>query len=177
MMMKTYTLALLGLLLMSHATLRAQTQPESQVGSTDTINIVVRRNGKFVARADKNFLMWTPLSAIKSTVDSSLYTFLIKEKQKLGFYDPDNDSRTIFYELYLADTTVYRELTPRDMKRIKPSSISRLVKGLFEHSRGYLIILSDYYPNARLILQQRNGKHYREYKIIKWDVAALPIFL
>ena len=162
---------------MSHATLRAQTQPESQVGSTDTINIVVRRNGKFVARADKNFLMWTPLSAIKSTVDSSLYTFLIKEKQKLGFYDPDNDSRTIFYELYLADTTVYRELTPRDMKRIKPSSISRLVKGLFEHSRGYLIILSDYYPNARLILQQRNGKHYREYKIIKWDVAALPIFL
>ena len=95
-MIKTYTLALLGLLLMSYATLRAQTQLESQVRSTDTINIVVRRNGKFVARADKNFLMWTPLSAIKSTVDSSLYTFLIKEKQKLGFYDPDNDSRTIF---------------------------------------------------------------------------------
>ena len=176
-MMKTYTLALLGLLLMSYATLRAQTQPESQVRSTDTINIVVRRNGKFVARADKNFLMWTPLSAIKSTVDSSLYTFLIKEKQKLGFYDPDNDSRTIFYNLYLADTTVYRELTPRDMKRIKPSSISRLVKGIPEFGRGYLIILSDYYPNVRLILQQRNRKRYREYKIIKWDGAELPIIL
>ena len=176
-MIKTYTLALLGLLLMSYATLRAQTQLESQVRSTDTINIVVRRNGKFVARADKNFLMWTPLSAIKSTVDSSLYTFLIKEKQKLGFYDPDNDSRTIFYNLYLADTTVYRELTPRDMKRIKPSSISKLVKGIFEHSRGYRILLSDYYPNVRLILQQRNGKRYREYKIIKWDGAELPLIL
>lgn len=137
-MMKTYALTLLGLLLMSYATLRAQPQPKNQVGSTDTINIVVRKNGKFLARADKNFLMWTPLSAIKSTVDSSLYTFLIKEKQKLGFYDPDNDSRTIFYNLYLADTTVYRELTPRDMKRIKPSSISKLVKGIFEHSRGDL---------------------------------------
>ena len=176
-MMKTYTLALLGLLLMSYATLRAQTQLESQVRSTDTINIVVRRNGKFVARADKNFLMWTPLSAIKPTVDSCLYSFLIEETQKLGFYDPDNDSRTIFYELYLADTTVYRELMPRDMKRIKPSSISRLVKGIFEHSHGYLIILSDYYPNVRLILQQRNGKRYREYKIIKWDGAELPIIL
>jgi len=157
--------------------LGAQTQPESQIRSMDTINIVVRRNGKFLARADKNFLMWTPLSAIKSTVDSSLYTFLIKEKQKLGFYDPDNDSRTIFYNLYLADTTVYRELTPRDMKRIKPSSISKLVKGIFEHSREYLVILSDYYPNVRLILQQRNGKRYREYKIIKWDVGELPIVL
>ena len=176
-MMKTYTLALLGLLLMSYATLRAQTQPECQVRSTDTINIVVRRNGKFVARADKNFLMWTPLSAIKSTVNSSLYTFLIKEKQKLGFYDPDNDSRTILYNLYLADTAVYRELTPRDMKRIKPSSISKLVKGILEHSRGYLIILSDYYPNVRLILQQRNGKRYREYKIIKWDGVVLPLIL
>lgn len=175
--MKTYTLALLGLLLMSHATLHAQTQPESQIRSTDTINIVVRRNGKFVARADKNFLMWTPLSAIKSTVDSSLYTFLIKEKQKLGFYDPDNDSKTIFYNLYLADTAVYRELTHRDMKRIKPSSISKSVKGIPEFGSGYRIILSDYYPNVRLILQQRNGKRYREYKIIKWDVVALPIVL
>ena len=177
MIMKTYTLALLGLLLMSHATLHAQTQPESQIRSTDTINIVVRRNGKFVARADKNFLMWTPLSAIKSTVDSSLYTFLIKEKQKLGFYDPDNDSKTIFYNLYLADTAVYRELTHRDMKRIKPSSISKSVKGIPEFGSGYRIILSDYYPNVRLILQQRNGKRYREYKIIKWDVVALPIVL
>ena len=72
---------------------------------------------------------------------------------------------------------MYRELTPRDMKRIKPSSISKLVKGILEHSHGYLIILSDYYPNVRLILQQRNGKRYREYKIIKWDVVALPIVL
>ena len=176
-MMKTYTLALLGLLLMSYATLGAQTQPESQVRSTDTINIVVRRNGKFVARADKNFLMWTPLSAIKSTVDSSLYTFLIKEKQKLGFYDPDNDSRTIFYNLYLADTTAYRELTPKDMKRIKPSSISKLVKGIPDLSCGYRISLSDYYPNVRLILQQHNRVHYREYKITKWVATALPIFL
>lgn len=116
-MMKTYTLALLGLLLMSYSTLRAQTQPESQIRSTDTINIVIRRNGKFVARADKNFLMYTSPIAKRSLVDSSLYTFLIKEKQKLGFYAPDNDSRTIFYNLYLADTAVYRELTPRDMKR------------------------------------------------------------
>ena len=46
---------------MSYSTLRAQTQPESKVRSTDTINIVVRRNGKFVARADKNFLMYTSL--------------------------------------------------------------------------------------------------------------------
>ena len=176
-MMKTYTLALLGLLLMSYSTLRAQTQPESKVRSTDTINIVVRRNGKFVARADKNFSMYTSPIAEKSPVDSCLYSFLIEEKQKLGFYDPDNDSRTIFYELYLADTTVYRELTPRDMKRIKPSSISKLVKGIFEHSREYLVILSDYYPNVRLILQQRNGKRYREYKIIKWDGAELPIIL
>ena len=175
--MKTYTLALLGLLLMSHATLRAQTQPESQVGSTDTINIVVRRNGKFVARADKNFFMYTSPIAERSPVDSCLYSFLIKEKQKLGFYDPDNDSRTIFYNLYLADTTVYRELTPKDMKRIKPSSISKLVKGILEHSRGDLIPLSDYYPNVRLILQQSNGKRYREYKIIKWDGAVLPIIL
>ena len=176
-MIKTYTLALLGLLLMSHATLRAQTQPESQVGSTDTINIVVRRNGKFVARADKNFFMYTSPIAERSPVDSCLYSFLIKEKQKLGFYDPDNDSRTIFYNLYLADTTVYRELTPKDMKRIKPSSISKLVKGILEHSRGDLIPLSDYYPNVRLILQQSNGKRYREYKIIKWDGAVLPIIL
>ena len=176
-MIKTYTLALLGLLLMSYATLRAQTQPESQVGSTDTINIVVRRNGKFVARADKNFFMYTSPIAERSPVDSCLYSFLIKEKQKLGFYDPDNDSRTIFYNLYLADTTVYRELTPKDMKRIKPSSISKLVKGILEHSRGDLIPLSDYYPNVRLILQQSNGKRYREYKIIKWDGAVLPIIL
>lgn len=177
MMMKTYTLALLGLLLMSHATLRAQPQPESKVRSTDTINIVVRRNGKFVARADKNFLMWTPLSAAKSPVDSSLYSFLIEETQWLKLYDQNNVSKTTLYELYLADTTVYRELTPRDMKRIKPSSISKLVKGIPEHSRGYLIPLSDYYPNVRLILQQRNGKRYREYKIIKWDGAVLPIIL
>ena len=176
-MIKTYILALLGLLLMSYATLRAQTQLESQVRSTDTINIVVRRNGKFVARADKNFLMWTPLSAIKSTVDSSLYSFLIEETQRLKLYDQNNVSKTTLYELYLADTTVYRELTPRDMKRIKPSSISKLVKGIFEHSRGDLIPLSDYYPNVRLILQQRNGKRYREYKIIKWDGAVLPIIL
>ena len=176
-MIKTYTLALLGLLLMSYATLRAQTQLESQIRSTDTINIIVRRNGKFVARADKNFFMYTSPIAERSPVDSCLYSFLIKEKQKLGFYDPDNDSRTIFYNLYLADTTVYRELKPRDIKRIKPSSISKLVKGIFEHSRGDLIILSDYYPNVRLILQQRNGKRYREYKIIKWDGAELPIIL
>ena len=176
-MIKTYILALLGLLLMSYATLRAQTQLESQVRSTDTINIVVRRNGKFVARADKNFLMWTPLSAIKSTVDSSLYSFLIEETQRLKLYDQNNVSKTTLYELYLADTTVYRELTPRDMKRIKPSSISKLVKGIFEHSRGDLIPLSDYYPNVRLILQQRNRKRYREYKIIKWDGAELPIIL
>ena len=176
-MIKTYILALLGLLLMSYATLRAQTQLESQVRSTDTINIVVRRNGKFVARADKNFLMWTPLSAIKSTVDSSLYSFLIEETQRLKLYDQNNVSKTTLYELYLADTTVYRELTPRDMKRIKPSSISKLVKGIFEHSRGDLIPLSDYYPNVRLILQQRNRKRYREYKIIKWDGAELPLIL
>ena len=121
--------------------------------------------------------MYTSPIAEKSPVDSCLYSFLIEEKQKLGFYDPDNDSRTIFYELYLADTTVYRELMPRDMKRIKPSSISRLVKGIFEHSRGDLIPLSDYYPNVRLILQQRNGKRYREYKIIKWDGVVLPLIL
>ena len=176
--MKTYTLALLGLLLMSHATLRAQTQPESQVGSTDTINIVVRRNGKFVARADKNFLLYyTSPIAKQSPVDSCLYSFLIKETQKLGFYDPDNDFRTIFYNLYLADTTVYRELTPRDMKRIKPSSISKLVKGIPDLSCGYRISLSDYYPNVRLILQQHNRVHYREYKITKWVATALPIFL
>ena len=177
MIIKTYTLALLGLLLMTYATLRAQTQLESQIRSTDTINIIVRRNGKFVARADKNFFMYTSPIAERSPVDSCLYSFLIKEKQKLGFYDPDNDSRTIFYNLYLADTTVYRELTPRDMKRIKPSSISKLVKGILEHSRGDLIPLSDYYPNVRLILQQSNGKRYREYKIIKWDGAVLPIIL
>ena len=176
-MMKTYTLALLGLLLMSYSILRAQPQPESKVRSTDTINIVVRRNGKFVARADKNFSMYTSPIAEKSPVDSCLYSFLIEEKQKLGFYDPDNDSRTIFYELYLADTTVYRELTPRDMKRIKPSSISRLVKEIPEFGRGDLIPLSDYYPNVRLILQQSNGKRYREYKIIKWDGAELPLIL
>ena len=176
-MIKTYILALLGLLLMSYATLRAQTQLESQVRSTDTINIVVRRNGKFVARADKNFLMWTPLSAIKSTVDSSLYSFLIEETQRLKLYDQNNVSKTTLYELYLADTTVYRELTPRDMKRIKPSSISKLVKEIPEFGRGDLIPLSDYYPNVRLILQQRNGKRYREYKIIKWDGAVLPIIL
>ena len=176
-MIKTYTLALLGLLLMSYATLRAQTQLESQIRSTDTINIIVRRNGKFVARADKNFFMYTSPIAERSPVDSCLYSFLIKEKQKLGFYDPYNDSSTIFYNLYLADTTVYRELTPRDMKRIKPSSISKLVKGILEHSRGDLIPLSDYYPNVRLILQQSNGKRYREYKIIKWDVGELPIVL
>ena len=52
-----------------------------------------------------------------------------------------------------------------------------MVKGILEHSRGYLILLSDYYPNVRLILQQRNGKRYREYKIIKWDVGELPIVL
>ena len=176
-MMKTYTLALLGLLLMSYSTLRAQTQPESKVRSTATINIVVRRNGKFGARADKNFFMYTSPSTEKSPVDSCLYSFLIKETRKLGFYDPDNDSRTIFYNLYLADTAAYRELTPRDMKRIKPSSISKLVKGILEHSHGYLIILSDYYPNVRLILQQRNGMRYREYKITKWDGAELPIIL
>jgi hypothetical protein len=176
-MMKTYTLALLGLLLMSYSTLCAQTQPESKVRSTDTINIVVRRNGKFVARADKNFLMWTPLSAAKSPVDSCLYSFLIEETQKLKLFDLDNVSKTILYELYLADTAVYRELTPRDMKRIKPSSISKSVKGIPEFGRGYRIILSDYYPNVRLILQQRNGKRYHEYKIIKWDVVALPIVL
>ena len=72
---------------------------------------------------------------------------------------------------------MYRELTPRDMKRIKPSSISKLVKGIPEFGRGYLIILSDYFPNVRLILQQHNRKRYREYKIIKWDVAELPIIL
>lgn len=162
---------------MSYSTLRAQPQPESKVRSTDTINIVVKRNGKFGARADKNFLMWTPLSAAKSPVDSCLYSFLIEETQKLKLFDLDNVSKTILYELYLADTAVYRELTPRDMKRIKPSSISKLVKGILEHSRGYLILLSDYYPNVRLILQQRNGKRYREYKIIKWDVGELPIVL
>ena len=176
--MKTYTLALVGLFLMSYATLRAQTQPESQVGSTDTINIVVRRNGKFVARADKNFLLYyTSPIAKQSPVDSCLYLFLIEETQRLKLYDQNNVSKTTLYELYLADTTVYRELTPRDMKRIKPSSISTLVKGILEHSHGYLIILSDYYPNVRLILQQRNGKRYREYKIIKWDVGELPIVL
>ena len=175
--MKTYTLALLGLLLMSYATLRAQTQPESQVRSTDTINIVVRRNGKFVARADKNFLMYTSPIAKRSPVDSCLYLFLIEETQRLKLYDQNNVSRSILYNLYLADTTAYRELTPRDMKWIKPSSISKLVKGIFEHSREYLVILSDYYPNVRLILQQRNGKRYREYKIIKWDVGELPIVL
>nr|WP_314635374.1 hypothetical protein [uncultured Porphyromonas sp.] len=63
------------------------------------------------------------------------------------------------------------------MKRIKPSSISKLVKEIFEHSRGDLIPLSDYYPNVRLILQQRNRKRYREYKIIKWDGAELPLIL
>ena len=156
---------------------RAQTQPESQVGSTDTINIVVRSNGKFGARADKNFLMYTSPSAEKSPVDSCLYSFLIEEKQRLKLYDQNNVSRLILYKLFLADTTVYRELTPRDMKRIKPSSISKLVKGILEHSRGDLIPLSDYYPNVRLILQQRNGKRYREYKIIKWDGAELPIIL
>lgn len=156
---------------------RAQTQPESKVRSTDTINIVVRRNGKFVARADKNFLMYTSPIAKRSPVDSCLYSFLIEETQRLKLYDQNNVSKTTLYELYLADTTVYRELTPRDMKRIKPSSISTLVKGILEHSHGYLIILSDYYPNVRLILQQRNGKRYREYKIIKWDVGELPIVL
>ena len=176
-MMKTYTLALLGLLLMSYSTLCAQTQPESKVRSTDTIKIVVRRNGKFVARADKNFFMYTSPIAEKSPVDSCLYLFLIEETQRLKLYDQNNVSRLILYKLFLADTTVYRELTPRDMKRIKPSSISKLVKGILEHSRGYLIILSDYYPNVRLILQQRNGKRYREYKIIKWDGAELPIIL
>ena len=176
-MMKTYTLALLGLLLMSHATLRAQTQPESQVGSTDTINIVVRRNGKFVARADKNFFMYTSPSTEKSPVDSCLYSFLIEETQRLKLYDQNNVSKTTLYELYSADTTVYRELTPRDMKRIKPSSISKLVKGIPDLSRGYRISLSDYYPNVRLILQQRNRVHYREYKITKWVATALPIFL
>ena len=176
-MIKTYTLALLGLFLMSYSTLRAQTQPESQVRSTDTINIVVRRNGKFVARADKNFLMWTPLSAIKSTVDSCLYSFLIEETQRLKLYDQNNVSRSILYKLFLADTTAYRELTTKDMKRIKPSSISKLVKGIPDLSRGYRISLSDYYPNVRLILQQRNGMRYREYKIIKWDGAELPIIL
>ena len=175
--MKTYTLALLGLLLMSYATLRAQPQPESQVGSTDTINIVVRRNGKFVARADKNFLMYTSPIAKQSPVDSCLYLFLIEETQRLKLYDQNNVSRTILYKLFLADTTAYRELTPKDMKRIKPSSISKSVKGIPEFGRGYRIILSDYYPNVRLILQQRNGKRYREYKIIKWDATALPIFL
>ena len=177
MIMKTYTLALLGLLLMSYSTLCAQTEPESKVRSTDTINIVVRRNGKFVARADKNFLMYTSPNTEKSPVDSCLYSFLIKETQKLGFYDPYNDSKTIFYNLYLADTAEYRELTHRDVKRIKPSSISKLVKGILEHSRGDLIPLSDYYPNVRLILQQHNGKRYREYKIIKWDGVVLPLIL
>jgi hypothetical protein len=176
-MMKTYTLALLGLLLMSYSTLRAQTQPESKVRSTDTINIVVRRNGKFVARVDKNFLMYTSPIAKRSPVDSCLYSFLIEETQRLKLYDQNNVSKTTLYELYLADTAVYRELTPRDMKRIKPSSISQSVKGIPEFSRGYRIILSDYYPNVRLILQQRNGMRYREYKIIKWDVVALPIVL
>ena len=175
--MKTYTLALLGLLLMSYATLCAQTQPESQVGSTDTINIVVRRNGKFVARADKNFFMYTSPSTEKSPVDSCLYSFLIEETQRLKLYDQNNVSKTTLYELYSADTTVYRELTPRDMKRIKPSSISKLVKGIPDLSRGYRISLSDYYPNVRLILQQRNRVHYREYKITKWVATALPIFL
>ena len=121
--------------------------------------------------------MWTPLSAAKSPVDSCLYSFLIEETQKLKLFDLDNVSKTILYELYLADTAVYRELTPRDMKRIKPSSISKSVKGIPEFGRGYRIILSDYYPNVRLILQQRNGKRYHEYKIIKWDVVALPIVL
>ena len=175
--MKTYILALLGLLLMSYSTLRAQPQPESKVRSTDTINIVVRRNGKFVARADKNFLMYTSPSTEKSPVDSCLYSFLFEETQRLKLYDQNNVSKTTLYELYLADTTVYRELTPRDMKRIKPSSISKSVKGIPEFSRGYRIILSDYYPNVRLILQQRNGMRYREYKIIKWDVGELPIIL
>ena len=176
-MMKTYTLALLGLLLMSYSTLRAQTQPESKVRSTDTINIVVRSNGKFGARADKNFLMHTSPIAKRSPVDSCLYSFLVEETQRLKLYDQNNVSKTTLYELYLADTTAYRELTPRDMKRIKPSSISKLVKGIPEFGCGYLIILSDYYPNIRLILQQRNGMRYREYKIIKWDVAELPIIL
>ena len=176
-MMKTYTLALLGLLLMSYATLRAQTQLESQIRSTDTINIIVRRNGKFGARADKNFLMYTSPSAEKSPVDSCLYSFLIEETQRLKLYDQNNVSRLILYKLFLADTTVYRELTHRDMKRIKPSSISKSVKGIPEFGSGYRIMLSDYYPNVRLILQQRNGKRYREYKIIKWDVVALPIVL
>ena len=176
-MMKTSILALLGLLLMSYSTLRAQTQPESKVRSTDTINIVVKRNGKFVARADKNFLMYTSPNTEKSPVDSCLYSFLIEETQRLKLYDQNNVSRLILYKLFLADTTVYRELTPRDMKRIKPSSISKSVKGIPEFGSGYRIMLSDYYPNVRLILQQRNGKRYREYKIIKWDVVALPIVL
>ena len=79
-MMKTYTLALLGLLLMSYSTLRAQTQPESKVRSTDTINTVVRRNGKFVARADKNFLMYTSPNTEKSPVDSSIHFSLRRHK-------------------------------------------------------------------------------------------------
>nr|WP_314688390.1 hypothetical protein [uncultured Porphyromonas sp.] len=178
MMKKTYTLALWGLLLMSYATLGAQTQPESQVGSTDTINIVVRRNGKFVARADKNFLLYyTSPIAKQSPVDSCLYLFLIEETQRLKLYDQNNVSRTILYKLFLADTTAYRELTPKDMKRIKPSSISKLVKGIPDLSCGYRISLSDYYPNVRLILQQHNRVHYREYKITKWVATALPIFL
>ena len=178
MMIKTYTLALLGLLLMSYATLGAQAQPESQVGSTDTINIVVRRNGKFLARADKNVLLYyTSPIAKQSPVDSCLYLFLIEETQRLKLYDQNNVSRTILYKLFLADTTAYRELTTKDMKRIKPSSISKSVKGIPDLSRGYRISLSDYYPNVRLILQQRNGKRYREYKIIKWDGAELPIIL
>ena len=175
--MKTYTLALLGLLLMSYSPLRAQPQPESKVRSTDTINIVVKRNGKFVARADKNFSMYTFPSAEKSPVYSCIYSFLIEETQRLKIYDQNNFYSLILYKLFLADTTVYRELTPRDMKRIKPSSVSKSVKGIPEFGRGYRIILSDYYPNVRLILQQRNGKRYREYKIIKWDGAALPIIL
>ena len=158
--------------------LRAQTQPESQVGSTDTINFVVRRNGKFVARADKNFLLYyTSPIAKQSPVDSCLYLFLIEETQRLKLYDQNNVSRTILYKLFLADTTAYRELTPKDMKRIKPSSISKLVKGIPDLSCGYRISLNDYYPNVRLILQQHNRVHYREYKITKWVATALPIFL
>ena len=156
---------------------RAQTQPESKVRSTDTINIVVRSNGKFGARADKNFLMYTSPSAEKSPVDSCLYLFLIEETQRLKLYDQNNVSRSILYKLFLADTTAYRELTPKDMKRIKPSSISKLVKGIPDLSCGYRISLSDYYPNVRLILQQHNRVHYREYKITKWVATALPIFL
>ena len=147
-MMKTYTLALLGLLLMSHATLRAQTQPESQVGSTDTINIVVRRNGKFVARADKNFFMYTSPSTEKSPVDSCLYSFLIEETQRLKLYDQNNVSKTTLYELYSADTTVYRELTPRDMKRIKPSSISKLVKEILSIVAGISLFSATTTPTS-----------------------------